>query len=255
MSGFVSGEEDEELRGLHPDTESEPESEPSPDQSEFPAAPANSQSQPAASLPRESASQSDTSHSESTRQGSNDTEAVPEETVASTDSADTTDAVPGADIADVNELRRRRLTFFDKQTESAPGVDEPLSAPHSSQVPPDSSESSSDADTVVPEEGSSVDGERTEGGAEDAPSGEAATSGETQMRVRIKYFDDRLRQVDARPSETIGEFKRSVQNFVFPVLWQQCVCCPTESVYNTRYSRVENRIIIFVNHSNLWRFV
>ena len=104
--------------------------------------------------------------------------------------------------SDTNELRKRRLAFYDKadNIESQDGF---------SHICHDNTPAPSGGD--IPADGSSVDGnsqtvnrdiitESAQANSESEPTG--------QMRIKIKYLDDRQRQVEAKPTETIGEFKR-----------------------------------------------
>ena len=109
-----------------------------------------------------------------------------------------------------NELRRRRLAFYDK---SKNGASNTVSQERLSHIPHDSSPAPpGDSDSNVPADGSSVDQENQSGNRDGTTESVQASSSDSvpgrHMRVKIKYLDDRQRQVEALPDETIGEFKR-----------------------------------------------
>ena len=107
-----------------------------------------------------------------------------------------------------NELRRRRLAFYDKSNNGASNTD---SQERLSRIPHDSS-SASPGDRNIPADGSSVDQQSQSVNRDDTPESTRDSSSDSvpgrHMRVKIKYLDDRQRQVEALPNETIGEFKR-----------------------------------------------
>ena len=109
-----------------------------------------------------------------------------------------------------NELRRRRLAFYDKSNNGASNKN---SQERISHIPHDSSPAPpGDSNSNVPADGSSVDQENQSGNRDGTTESAQDSSSDSvpgrHMRVKIKYLDDRQRQVEALPDETIGEFKR-----------------------------------------------
>ena len=129
------------------------------------------------------------------------------------------DITPGSGT---NELRRRRLAFYDKSANfGAKVTDTPHSFTH---IPHDPSPAPTGGD-CLPVHGSNGDPSRTSDNTQESSTHEnqslntddSTASAQTNieeslpvgyMRVKIKYLDDRQRQVDVAPNETIGEFKR-----------------------------------------------
>ena len=107
-----------------------------------------------------------------------------------------------------NELRRRRLAFYDKSNNGASNTD---SQERLSHIPHDSSPAPP-GDSNIPADGSSVDQQSHSGNRDGTTESTQDSSSDSvpgrHMRVKIKYLDDRQRQVEALPNETIGEFKR-----------------------------------------------
>ena len=107
---------------------------------------------------------------------------------------------------DTNELRRKRLAFYDKSDNSASNTESQDDHSHISCDP-----SPTPSGGGIPVDGSSVDGNSQTVNRDTSTESAQTNSGSVptaEMRIKIKYLDDRQRQVEAKPTETIGEFKR-----------------------------------------------
>ncbi len=104
------------------------------------------------------------------------------------------------------EIRRRRLEFYTKNSETSVGqVECAISSQTVHTEAPPHSEQPSTAEAFSGQESSGASSSENVTLDEGAPFG---VSADGNIRVKIKYLDDRQRQVEAKPGETIGEFKR-----------------------------------------------
>ncbi len=142
---------------------------------------------------------------------SEENQSSPSDTQSQSSSSDNVIESSVIDSSDLStEIRRRRLEFYTKSAEPSAGRGENVTSSQTvhTEAPPSGQH---DQQSSTSEGGS---GQESSSGA---PSGENVTlnegatlgaSADGNIRVKIKYLDDRQRQVEAKPGETIGEFKR-----------------------------------------------
>ena len=105
------------------------------------------------------------------------------------------------------KLAEEDLHFYDKADN---GADNTGSQDGFSHISNDSTPAPSGGGDI-PADGSSVDGNSQTVSRDiitESPQANNESEPTGQMRIKIKYLDDRQRQVEAKPTETIGEFKR-----------------------------------------------
>ncbi len=143
---------------------------------------------------------------------SGEKQSSPSDTQSQSSSSDSVIESSVIDSSDLStEIRRRRLEFYTKSAEPSTGQSEHVASSQTvhTEAPPRGGEHEQQASTS--DGGSGQESSGAPSGGENVTLNEGAPLGgsaDGNIRVKIKYLDDRQRQVEAKPGETIGEFKR-----------------------------------------------